>query len=206
MHRVRRHQASNACLRWILLGLVLSGCSTSYRFQYQYTMTSPPGGTEGLENDRVQIQLAPEPETAVMQLTVVNKGVEPLAIVWTQTHYIDPFGRRVQATETGAQWFFRVREWFTNETRILGGQTLRTRVHPGEHQTYNPFTVSRAEGGSISLSSDPQPLLPTSGNRPAVGQRYQDREFSFVLALLTDTNIVQYPFTFRITGVQVTSP
>ena len=159
-----------------------------------------------MENDQVHIQLTPEPETAVMQLSVTNKSVQPLAIVWGQTHYIDPFGRRVQATETGAQWFFRLREWFTNETRIPGGQTLRTRVHPGEHQTYNPFTVSRTDSGSVSLSTSPQPLLPSSGNTPTVGQRYEDREFRFVLALLADANLVQYPFTFRITHVAVTSP
>jgi hypothetical protein len=189
---------------WCLLVLLsLSGCSATYRFQYRYTMISPSGGTEGVEDDQVRIQLTPEPQTGVMQLTVANKLSRSIAIVWEQTRYIDPFGRRRQATETGAQWFFRPREWFANETSIVSGGTLSVQVHPGEHQTYNPLTVSRGAGGDVTLSTSPRPLLPTSGTTPTMGKRFQDREFRFILALRIGTNVTEYSFTFRITDVDV---
>lgn len=192
---------------WLLLACAsLSGCSAAYRFQYHYTMVSPPGGMEGIEDNHVRIQPIPEPGTGVVQLMVANKGSQPIAVVWDQSHFIDPFGRRRQATETGAQWFFRLREWFTNETQIAVGETLRTRVHPGAHQSYNPFTVSRVSGGGSTVSTSPNPLLPPSGNSETVGKRLRGREFRFILALQIGTNLTQYPFTFRITDVAVRSP
>jgi hypothetical protein len=189
---------------WCLLFLLLlSSCSTAYHFRYRYTLIAPPGGAEGVEDERVRIQLSPAPESGVMQLTVMNKNDYSITVVWEQTHYIDPLGRRQPATETGMQWFFRPREWFVDETRIAPGDTLRTRVQPGEHQTYNPFTVSRSASGGIALSSAPRPLLPTSGNTRTVGQAYEGREFQFVLALRLGTDVTRYPFTFRVTDVEV---
>jgi hypothetical protein len=67
----------------------------------------------------------------------------------------------------------------------------------------NPFTVSRSTAGEVTVSTAPQPLLPTSGNTPTLGQAYRGREFRFVLALLLDTAITSYTFTFRITDVEV---
>ncbi len=192
------------CQLCCLLALLsLSGCSATYRFQYHYTMISPPGGTEGLENNQVRIHLTPEPTTGVMQLAIANKSSQPITVVWEQTHYIDPLGRRRQATETGARWFFRPREWFADNTRISPGEILRLRVHPGDRQTYNPFTISRTAGQGMTLSSSPNPLLPPSGNTPTTGKRYEGQEFRFILTLRINTDVVQYPFTFRVTEVDV---
>jgi hypothetical protein len=138
-----------------------------------------------------------------MRLAVVNKGAQAIAIVWEQTEYEDPFGRRRPATETGMQWFFRTREWFAEDTPISPGQTFEARLQAGAHQTYNPFTVSRSASGDVAVSTSPTPLLPTGGNTRTVGQAYQGREFRFILALRHGTDVTLYPFTFRITDVEV---
>ena len=187
----------------LLVLLSLSGCASTYHFQYHYTMISPPGGTEGVENDRARIRLRPEPATGVMQLAVANKSLHSIAVVWEQTHYIDPLERHRQATETGMQWFFRPSEWFANDTRISPGETLRIRIHPGAHQTYNPVPVSRTAGGDTTLSTSARPLLPPTGTTPTLGKRYQGQEFRFILALRIGTAVTEYPFTFRITDVDV---
>jgi hypothetical protein len=185
----------------MLLGL--SACSTTYHFRYSYTLVAPPGGNEGIEDDQVRIQLSPAPESGIMQLAVANKGTQEIAIVWGQTHYIDPFGRRRPATETGIQWFFRLREWVTDETSINPGQTFRTRVQAGEHQTYNPITVFRSASGDVTTSPAAAPLLPTGGHARAVGQAYEGREFRFILALRLGSEVTLYPFTFHITDVEI---
>ena len=192
-----------AYLCGLLMLLSLSACSATYHFRYHYTLIAPPGGTEGIEDDQVRIQLSPAPESGIMQLAVVNKGAQAIAIVWGQTHYVDPFGRRRPATETGIQWFFRPREWVTDDTSIDPGQTFHARVQAGVHQTYNPFTVSRSASGDVTTSPAATPLLPTGGNARAVGQAYQGREFRFVLALRLGSDVTLYPFTFRITDVEV---
>lgn len=190
-------------LCYLLLFVSLSGCSAAYHFQYHYTMVSPPGGTEGVETDQVRIHLKPEPTTGIIQLSVTNKSPQPITIVWGQTHYIDPFGRRQQAAETGIQWFLRPHEWIVDNTRIAPGKTLRIRVHPGRHQTYNPFAVSRTAAEGVTLSASPRPLLPPASSTPTTGKRYVGQEFRFVLALHIATDVIQYPFAFRVTGVDV---
>ena len=198
-----RHMLRNSQLWYLLVLFSLSGCSAAYHFQYHYTMVSPPGGTEGVENDQVRIHLVPESTTGIIQLGITNKVSRPIAIAWEQTHYIDPSGRRIQATETGIQWFLRPREWVADNTRIAPGATLRIRVHPGPPQTYNPFGVTHTAGEGVTLSSSPRPLLPPAGSTPATGQRYVGQEFRFILALRIDTDVIQYPFAFRVTGVDV---
>jgi hypothetical protein len=185
----------------MLLGL--SACSAPYHFRYSYTLVAPLSETEGIEDNQVRIQLSPAPASGIMQLAVVNKGTQAIAIVWGQTHYVDPFGRRRPATETGIQWFFRPREWMTDDTSIDPGQTFRARVQAGGHQTYNPFTVSRSASGDVTASPAATPLLPTGGNARAVGQAYQGREFRFILALRFGSEVTLYPFTFRITDVEI---
>ena len=74
---------------------------------------------------------------------------------------------------------------------------------PTERVSLNPFTVSRSSGGEVAVSTAPQPLVPTSGTTPTLGQAYKGREFRFILALHFDAGITPYPFTFRITDVEV---
>jgi hypothetical protein len=72
-----------------------------------------------------------------------------------------------------------------------------------ERASANPFIVSRSTGGAVAVSTTPQPLLPTGGNTPTLGQAYKGQAFRFILALQFDASVTPYPFTFRITNVEV---
>jgi hypothetical protein len=58
----------------------------------------------------------------------------------------------------------------------------------------------------MQLSTSPLSLLPTSVESSAVGEAYQGREFHFILAFSMGKEIARYPFSFRITSVDVESP
>jgi hypothetical protein len=203
MPTIQRHAVMRSCLWGCFILLSLSACGSTYHFRYQYALIAPSGSAEGVETDQVRIQLSPAPDSGIMQLAIVNKSTQAIAVVWDQTHYVDPLGRRRPATETGMQWFFRPREWFADDTRIDPGHTFHARVQAGEHQMYNPFTLSRSASGDVAVSTAAAPLLPTGANARTVGQAYQGREFRFVLALRLGTDVTLYPFTFRITNVEV---
>jgi hypothetical protein len=89
------------------------------------------------------------------------------------------------------------------DLRLPPDPEFQTSGRPTERVSLNPFTVSRSTGGEVAVSTRPQPLLPTSGNTPALGQAYKGREFRFLLALLLDAGVTPYTFTFRITDVEV---
>jgi hypothetical protein len=74
---------------------------------------------------------------------------------------------------------------------------------PVERASANPFIVSRSTGGDVTVSTTPQPLLPTGGNAPTLGQAYKGREFRFILALQFEAGVMPYTFTFHITDVEV---
>jgi hypothetical protein len=196
--------------RLLLLGLImlmsLIACSHAYRFRYHYVMVEPPGGSEGLEDRRVRIRLDPVVDRGLLHLTLTNKSLQPMTILWEQTHFIDPVGRRHDASETGAAWFFRASEWVTEGARIPPGSTFQARVHAGSQQSYNPFTITRQSGGAVQLSTTPASLFPTTAETASAGQAYQGQQFRFVLALRVGDDITRYPFTFRITEVEVQPP
>jgi hypothetical protein len=189
-------------LPWFLLMLYLSGCSAPYHFRYHYTQVAPPGGLTGVEDDQVRLQLSPVPAGGMMQLTITNKYTEPIVLIWEQTYYLDPSGRRQSVAESGMTWF-HPSQWFSDDTRIAPGDSLRLQVHPGAPQSYNPLSWARTASGQLAVSSTPQPLLPTAGKTRAVGESYQNQEFHFILTLRIGANTVPYPFTFRITDVEV---
>lgn len=193
--------------RWLLVCLaVLLGivaCSSAYRFQYQYTMIEPPGGSEGVEDDRVRIRLTPVPKRGTLNLALNNKGTQAVVLDWEQTHFIDPLGRRQQATEVGSNWFLRPANWFSDRVAIAPGETYRIQVQAGQPQSYNPFSITRQAGGAVNISSSPRSLLPASGATSDVGKTYQGRTFQFILALQVGGEDIRYPFTFRITDVDV---
>ncbi len=202
---VPRDRSRLCWLVCVLLLVSLSACGTAYRFQYRYTMIDPAGGSEGVQDTNVRIHLTAASGTGLLHLTVANQSVQPITIVWGQTHYIDPRGRRQEASEAGVAWFFRPQEWFAEGTPIAPGREFRGQIQPGAPQTYNPFTISRQASGAIHVSTSPRPLFPLSGSAAAVGKAYQGQEFRFVLALRIGTKITRYPFTFRITAVDVQS-
>lgn len=192
---------------WLLVCLTvllsMTACTSTYRFQYRYTMIEPPGGSEGIEDDRVSIRLAPVPSRGTLNLALRNKGTRGVAIDWEETHFIDPLGRRQQATEVGTNWFLRPANWFSDRVAIAPGDIYRIQVQAGRHQSYNPFSITRQASGAVNLSSSPRSLLPTSGNTADIGETYQGRTFQFILALRVDGEDIRYPFTFRITDVDV---
>lgn len=124
---------ASRCWRWfLLLCLVLSGCTAAYRFQYEYAMVAPSASGEGLEDGQVRIRLVPtSSEAGVFQLAVHNKSVQPIAVVWTRTQYIDPLGRSRPILEAGAQGLFRTPGWLVTDSRIEPGDELRLTVRPG---------------------------------------------------------------------------
>ncbi len=193
--------------RWplVCLAVLLSmiACSSTYRFQYRYTMIEPPGGSEGVEDSRVRIRLAPVPNRGTINLALSNKGTRGVAIDWEQTHFIDPFGRRQQATEVGTNWFLRPANWFSDRVGVAPGETYRIQVQAGRHQSYNPFSITRQASGAVNISSQPRSLLPLSGENSDVGKTYQGRTFQFILALRVGEEDIRYPFKFRITDVSV---
>ncbi|MBM3224849.1 MAG: hypothetical protein FJZ47_13730 [Candidatus Tectomicrobia bacterium] len=89
------------------------------------------------------------------------------------------------------------------DLRLPPDPEFQSSGRPTERVSLNPFTVSRSTGGEVSVSTRPQPLLPTAGDTPTLGQAYKGREFRFILALLLDTGVRPYTFTFRITDVEV---
>lgn len=185
----------------VLLSMI--ACSSTYRFQYRYTMIEPPGGSEGVEDDRVRIRLAPIPKRGTLNLALSNKGTQGVAIDWEQTYFIDPLGRRQQATEVGTNWFLRPANWFSDRVSIAPGEVYRIQVQAGQHQSYNPFSITRQASGAVDVSSSPRSLFPTSGNHSDVGKTYQGRTFQFILALRVGSEDIRYPFKFRITDVNV---
>ena len=191
---------------WLLLGwavlLSLTACSSAYRFQYRYTMVEPPGGSEGVEDERVRIRLAPASKRGLLNLALHNKGTQTLALDWGQTYFIDPHGRRQQATEVGVNWFLKPTNWVSDRVAVAPGQVYRMQVQAGPHQSYNPFSINRQASGAVDLSSAPRSLFPKAGASSEVGEVYRGRTFQFILGLRIGGEDIRYPFTFRITDVE----
>jgi hypothetical protein len=234
-----RPGSARVCWLWCVLVLLsLSGCSTPYHFRYQSAIVAPEEGSPaGIDNEQLRIRLVPTPEVGVLELMVMNKGAQPVTIVWPRTRYIDPLGQPRPALNAAPAGFFGPPGWPAEGTRIMPGEAFQTTIRPGgfrparlpslspyagqpdlrvppdpefqpsgrpaERVSLNPLTVSRSTGGEVAVSATPQPLLPTSGNTPSLGQAYKDREFRFILMLSLDTGLVPYTFTFRITDVEV---
>ena len=223
---------------WCVVALVtLSGCTAPYQFRYHYTLVAPAGGSDSIEDERVRVRVTPTVETGVLELTVINKSLQPLTIVWDQTRYVDPFGHQRPTIEAEAGGFWWPRPWPVGGPQVALGEALQTTIRPAglraprvqslspyagqfdmhvppnpefrvsprasDQAMANPLTISRTTGGEVNISTSPQPLLPASGNTPALGQSYKDREFRLILALRFDTRVVPYTFTFRITDVEV---
>lgn len=227
-------------LRWlwgVLVCISLSACGTPYHFRYHYTPVATEGSSADIENERLRVRVIPTDEVGVLQLAVMNKSAQPLTIVWTRTHYIDPLGHMRPAIHAGPSGLFGPPTWPAGGTLIVPGEAFQATIRPGgfraarapslspyagqpdprlppdpefrptgratDRVSLNPFMVSRSTAGEVTVSTASQPLLPTSGNTPTLGQAYKGREFRFVLALLREAGITPYTFTFRITDVEV---
>ncbi|GIX46286.1 MAG: hypothetical protein KatS3mg131_0497 [Candidatus Tectimicrobiota bacterium] len=166
-------------------------------------MVAPAGGSEGVTTPQVHLQLLPTAEPGVLHLRLINTGTSPLAVLWEQSYYVDPQGQRRPAVPASPRAWWRPQDWLPAETPLAAGATLQTTVRPDGPPRYNPLTISRTASGEVTVSAAPRPLLPATGNRPEAGKAYEGQSFRFVLTLRHGREVVAYPFTFRITAVEV---
>ena len=223
--RAYRHRSWVWC---VALAALLSGCSASHRYHYDYALKASGGGrSEGvIENDQVRVQAVPTETLGVVRLAATNKGLKPVAVAWRETYFVNPHGHRHQAVNPD-QAVIRAPDASMREGAIAPGTTWRGMVQPGGMPTprplqaepsryqqgslspvdrqlvLNPLTVTLREGGEVVVASPGSSFLPNTGNDPALAEAYQGQEFHLVLGLQTGDDITPYRFTFVITGVQV---
>jgi hypothetical protein len=138
----------NPMLRYLLCNLCLlllfGGCKAMHHFQYCYALIVPTSGFSGVIEDAWgQVCLVLAEEVGLVHLAITNKGPQTLTIVWAQSYYLDPFGRRRQALQTGGQEIFRAPGWFIADTRLEPGAELRVTVRPGGLPVSRPPQVGR---------------------------------------------------------------
>jgi hypothetical protein len=214
----------------LLLGLAFAAlavaCSAPHQYAYDYALKAtgePPQGV--IENDRLRVQVVPTAALGVVHVAVTNKSLEPVAVAWQETYFVNPQGHRHQAVDRD-QAVIRAPDASMREGGIAPGATWRGTVQPGgarapaprqaESPRYqddlspvdrqlvlNPLTVTLYEGGEVALGSPASSFLPNAGNAPAVAEAYKGQEFHLVLGLQTGDDVTPYRFTFVITDVQV---
>ena len=223
--RTFRHRSWVWC---VALAAFLSGCSASHhRYHYDYALKASGGDSQGvIENDQVRVQAAPTETLGVVRLTATNKGLEPVAVAWRETYFVNPQGHRHQAVNPH-QAVIRAPDASMRDGAIAPGATWQGMVQPGGAPTarplqtepsryqqgdlspvdrqlvLNPLTVTLHEGGDVVLVSPASSFLPNAGNDPELAAAYQGQEFHLVLGLQTGGDVIPYRFTFVITDVRV---
>ena len=222
--RAYRHRSWVWC---VALAALIGGCSASHRYHYDYALKASGGGSQGvIDNDQVRVQAAPTETPGVVQLAVTNKGLEPVAVAWRETYFVNPHGHRHQAVNPH-QGIIRAPDASMRDGAIAPGATWRGTVQPGGAPTtrplqsepsryqqgdlspvdrqlvLNPLTVTLHEGGDVVLASPASSFLPNAGNDPELAAAYKGQEFHLVLGLQSGDDVTPYRFTFVITDVQV---
>lgn len=201
-------------------------CSAPHQYRYDYALKASGGAAVGvIENDRLRVQVAPTAALGVVHVAVTNKGLEPAAVAWQETYFVNPHGHRHQAVDRN-QAVIRAPDASMREGGIPPGTTWRGTVEPGgapassprqvESPRYqgdlspvdrqlvlNPLTVTVYEGGEVTLGSAASAFLPAAGNAPELAETYRGEEFHLVLGLRTGGDVTPYRFDFVITNVQV---
>ena len=210
----------------VALAALLGGCSASHRYHYDYALKASGGGSQGvIENDQVRVRAAPTETLGVVQLAVTNKGLEPVAVAWRDTYFVNPHGHRHQAVNPH-QGVIRAPDASMRDGAIAPGATWRGRVQPGGAPTtrplqsepsryqqgdlspvdrqlvLNPLTVTLHEGGDVVLASPTASFLPNAANDPEAAAAYEGQEFHLVLGLQSGGDVTPYRFVFVITGVR----
>ena len=216
--------------RSVLWGLALAAlgvaCSTPHQYRYDYALKASGEAARGvIENDRLRVQVAPTPALGVVHVAVTNKSLEPAAVAWQETYFVNPHGHRHQAVDRN-QAVIRAPDASMREGGIPPGATWRGTVEPGgapasspgqvESPRYqgdlspvdrqlvlNPLTVTVYEGGDVALGSAASSFLPAAGSAPELAEAYREEEFHLVLGLRTGDDVTSYRFDFVITDVQV---
>ena len=220
--QVGKHCSWAWCL---VLVALLSSCGAAHQYHYDYALKASGERTEGvIENDRVRVQAVPTTTLGVVQMAVTNKSLEPVAVAWQASYFVNPHGHRHQAVNPN-QGIIRAPDAAMREGDVAPGTTWRAIVQPGGAPTtrplqsgpsryqqddlspvdrqlvLNPLTVTLHEGGDVALASPASSFLP-AGNTPALAEAYQGQEFHLVLGLRTGNDVAPYRFTFVITDVQ----
>ena len=201
-------------------------CSTPHQYHYDYALKASGKPAEGVtENDRLRVQVAPTAALGVVHVAVTNKSLEPVAVAWQDTYFVNPHGHRHQAVDRD-QAVIRAPDASMREGAIAPGATWRGTVQPGgapasrprqtESSRYqgdlspvdrqlvlNPLTVTVYEGGEVAVGSAASSFLPNAGNAPERAEAYRGQEFQLVLGLKAGDDVTHYRFDFVITDVQV---
>ena len=226
MEPSRRAYGHRSWIWYAVLAALLSSCSPAHRYHYDYMLKVSEKGAEGvIENDEVRVQAAPTEALGVVQLSVTNKSLEPVAVAWRETYFVNPHGHRHQAVNPD-QGLIRSPDASMREGAIAPGATWRATVQPGGTPTarpfqaepsryqqgslspvdrqlvLNPLTVTLREGGEVVVASHASSFLPNAGNAPALAAAYKGQEFHLVLGLRTGDDVTPYRFTFVITDVR----
>ena len=214
----------------MLLGLAFAAfavaCSAPHQYRYDYDLKASGGPAAGvIENDRLRVQVVPTAALGVVHVAVTNKSLEPVAVAWQETYFVNPHGHRHQAVDRD-QAVIRAPDASMREGGIAPGATWRGTVQPGgapaptprqaESSRYqgdlspvdrqlvlNPLTVTVYEGGEVALGTAASSFLPSAGNTPELAEAYRGEDFQLVLGLRAGNDVAPYRFEFVITDVQV---
>lgn len=212
---------------WVLTLTALAvACSAPHQFRYDYALKASGKAAEGvIENDRLRVQVTPTTALGVVHVAVTNKSLEPAAVAWGETYFVNPHGHRHQAIDRN-QAVIRAPDASMREGGIAPGATWRGTLQPGgapassprqaESSRYqgdlspvdrqlvlNPLTVTVYEGGEVALGSAASSFMPGAGNTPELAETYRGEEFHLVLGLRAGGDVTPYRFDFVITNVQV---
>ena len=201
-------------------------CNAPHQYRYDYTLKASGEPSEGVvENERLRVQVVPTAGLGVVHVAVTNKTLEPLAVAWQETYFVNPNGHRHQAVDRD-QAVIRAPDASMREGGIAPGATWRGTMQPGgapastprqvESSRYqgnlspvdrqlvlNPLTVTVYEGGEVALGSAAASFLPGAGNAPELAESYRGEEFHLILGLRAGNEVTPFRFDFVITNVQV---
>lgn len=208
------------------LAILACACSAPHQFHYEYGLKASGGPTKGvIENERLRLQVVPTPALGVVHVAVTNKSLEPVALAWQETYFVNPHGHRHQAVDRD-QAVIRAPDASMREGGIAPGATWRSTVQPGgapasrprptESPRYqgdlspvdrqlvlNPLTVTVYEGGEVAVGSAAASFLPGAGNAPELAEAYRGEEFHLVLGVRAGGDVTPYRFEFIVTDVRV---
>ena len=138
MEPSRRMNGRRSWTWCLVLAAWLSGCSAAHQYHYDYALKASGERAGGVvENDEVRVQAVPTAALGVVQVAVVNKSLEPVAVAWRESYFINPHGHRHQAVNT-AQAVIRAPDASMREGAIAPGAAWRATVQPGGAPTARP--------------------------------------------------------------------
>lgn len=103
----------------------------AHQYRYDYVLETASERGEGIiENDQVRVRAVPTEALGVVQLAVTNNSLDPVAVAWRESYFVNPHGHRHQAVSTN-QGIIRAPDASMREGAIAPGATWRGTVQPG---------------------------------------------------------------------------